>query len=364
MLITTIDELRLHSPAHALDTLDGLTGFIDNSEHDFLLEKLGEPLYQKLCQWYDDNQGVMSRVAQGAAGENDLPPFNHLCLMAQRVVAFDALGRAIGMQIVSVHNSGVNQMTAEDYDKPSKDSIDTYRTTCVTEAHAALNRLLRQLEQWAKKPDPAEGEGDDYDKERKEIIDLWKQSSYYYLAAGLLIPSCEVMMRYLNIYDSREKFIQLLPDMQFIQEEVIAPAIGEELLQNLVTYARDGKLPEEAPEGTEALYQQTVHKLRRILVALLVGRTAVLKYSKEQKIQAHDDGVRLLTNLTDFLKRNKLLPNENENENENCDENENHNCDENENHNGDENENKDEDKKEHRHCHERAEPACWTPPLF
>jgi len=361
MIITTIDELRLHSPAHALDTLDGLTGFIDNSEHDFLLEKLGEPLYQKLCQWYDDNQGVMSRVAQGAAGENDLPPFNHLCLMAQRVVAFDALGRAIGMQIVSVHNSGVNQMTAEDYDKPSKDSIDTYRTTCVTEAHAALNRLLRQLEQWAKKPDPAEGEGDDYDKERKEIVTLWKQSSYYYLAAGLLIPSCEVMMRYLNIYDSREKFIQLLPDLQFIQEEVIAPAIGEELLQKLVTYARDGKLPEDAPEGTETLYQQTVHKLRRILVALLVGRTAVLKYSKEQKIQAHDDGVRLLTNLTDFLKRKKLInengeDNENENENENKDE------------NGEDNENENDNgnKKEHRycHCHERAEPACWTPPLF
>ena len=361
MIITTIDELRLHSPAHALDTLDGLTGFIDNSEHDFLLEKLGEPLYQKLCDWYDDNQGVMSRVAQGAAGENDLPPFNHLCLMAQRVVAFDALGRAIGMQIVSVHNSGVNQMTAEDYDKPSKDSIDTYRTTCVTEAHAALNRLLRQLEQWAKKPDPAEGEGDDYDKERKEIINLWKQSSYYYLAAGLLIPSCEVMMRYLNIYDSREKFIQLLPDMQFIQEEVIAPAIGEELLQNLVTYARDGKLPENAPEGTETLYQQTVHKLRRILVALLVGRTSVLKYSKEQKIQAHDDGVRLLTNLTDFLKRNKLI-NEDPSAPSTGSEESGSGQDE----NPSAGSGQDGNKKEHRHCHchERAEPACWTPPLF
>ena len=299
MIITTIDELRLHSPAHALDTLDGLTGFIDNSEHDFLLEKLGEPLYQKLCQWYDDNQGVMSRVAQGAAGENDLPPFNHLCLMAQRVVAFDALGRAIGMQIVSVHNSGVNQMTAEDYDKPSKDSIDTYRTTCVTEAHAALNRLLRQLEQWAKKPDPAEGEGDDYDKERKEIINLWKQSSYYYLAAGLLIPSCEVMMRYLNIYDSREKFIQLLPDLQFIQEEQIATSVGDDLMKALVDFSTNGTKPDGAEE---ALLQTVLHRLRKVMAALLAGRTSVLKYTKEQKVQFHDDGVRMFETAINFLR--------------------------------------------------------------
>ena len=50
MIITTIQELRLASPAHALDSIDGLVGFIDNSEHDFLEEKLGTPLYDSLCQ--------------------------------------------------------------------------------------------------------------------------------------------------------------------------------------------------------------------------------------------------------------------------------------------------------------------------
>ena len=30
------------------------------------------------------------------------------------------------------------------------------------------------------------------------------------------------------------------------------------------------------------------------MAALLVGRTSVIKYTKEQKIQAHDDGVRML----------------------------------------------------------------------
>ena len=41
MIITTIEELRLASPAHAIDSIDGLVGFIDNSEHDFLEDIVG-----------------------------------------------------------------------------------------------------------------------------------------------------------------------------------------------------------------------------------------------------------------------------------------------------------------------------------
>lgn len=42
------------------------------------------------------------------------------------------------------------------------------------------------------------------------------------------------------------------------------------------------------------------------MVALLISRTKVLKYDKEQKVQAHDDGVRMLQNVTEYLK--SLVP--------------------------------------------------------
>ena len=312
MIITTIEELRLHSPAHALDSIDSLVGFIDNSEHDFLEEKLGTPLYQHLQAWYDDNQTMMSQVSAPTIGDTTLPPYNRLCLLAQRCVAFDALGRAIGMQVVSVNNSGVNQMVTDDYQAPDKNgkTIEMYRDTCNREAHAAVNQLLRQLELWCK--------ADDADEDRKEICKLWQQSPYYYQAAALITPSCEVLQRYLNIYDSREKFIQLLPDMQFIQEEIIGNAIGEELLQVVVNFARDGKIPEPNTEGegdnsqlsiinsqlSEATLGRLLHRLRKVMAALLVGRTSVLKYTKEQKVQAHDDGVRMLQNVVEYIKNN------------------------------------------------------------
>jgi hypothetical protein len=338
MIITTIEELRLHSPAHALDSIDSLVGFIDNSEHDFLEEKLGTPLYQKLQEWYDQNQSLMSQVSAPMIGDTTLPPYNRLCLLAQRCVAFDALGRAIGMQVVSVNNSGVNQMVAEDYIAPDKNgkTIEMYRETCNREAHAAVNQLLRQLEMWCKMigdvrgqtpgTDNGEAETDardlspDIDNERKEICELWQQSAYYYQAAALITPSCEVLQRYLNIYDSREKFIQLLPDMQFIQEEIIGNAIGEDLLQTVINFARDGYVRGQTP-GTDngeaeqdardlspdisaATLGRLLHRLRKVMAALLVGRTSVLKYTKEQKVQAHDDGVRMLQNVVEYIKNN------------------------------------------------------------
>ena len=322
MLITTIQELRLASPAHALDSIDGLVGFIDNSEHDFLEDKLGTPLYEALCKWYDENPVTRSTVSDYQTGY-----WNRLLLLAQRVVAFDALGRAIGMQAISVNNAGINQMIADDYPAPDKNgkTIDLYRETCNKEAHAALNQMLRQLEQWCKEqhhPQPlSEGEGSESGDdsvlsnsvaEKEEIVTKWKESRYYYLAAALLLPSCETLQTYLNIYDSREKFIQLLPDLQFIQEEIIGNSIGEELLKVVIDFARDGIVPSDSVAGipAEALTEPTltrlVHRLRKVMVALLVGRTAVLKYTKEQKVQAHDDGVRMLLNVAEYLK--SLVP--------------------------------------------------------
>ena len=317
MIITNIQELRLASPAHALDSMDGLLGFIDNSEHDFLEDKLGTPLYNALCQWYDENPMTRSTISDYQTGY-----WNRLLLIAQRVVAFDALGRAIGMQAISVNNSGINQMIADDYPAPDKNgkTIDLYIQTCNKEAHAALNQMLRLLEQWCKEPAEPDGKPSgvvagmdgnaaatatvlsDSVAEKEEIVTLWKESRYYYLAAQLLIPSCETLQAYLNIYDSREKFIQLLPDLKFIQEEQIATSVGEDLMKAIVDYQTDGKLPEDAPAGLAALFSTVLHRLRKVVVALLAGRSLVLKYTKEQKVQFHDDGVRMFETAINYLR--------------------------------------------------------------
>ena len=318
MIITSIQELRIASPAHALDSIDGLVGFIDNSEHDFLEDKLGTPLYDALCQWYDENPVTRSSIADYQTGY-----WNRLLLMAQRVVAFDALGRSAGMQGVSVNNAGINQMVADDYPKADPSAVDTYRKTAFAEAMKSCNYMLAELERWttaAAKAAAATGtakddtaaatvpdgspSGDD-PTERTAIVALWAKSRYYYLAASMLIPSAVVLQQYLDFDESREKFIRMLPDLRYIQEEIIANAIGEEYLDHLIDVAIN-TAGDGSPITTKSSVElRIIHQLRRVIVAWLISRTKVLKYDKEAKLQAHDDGVRKIQDACDFIRRHQ-----------------------------------------------------------
>lgn len=316
MIITSIEELRLVDPNHAFDSIDGMVGFIDNSEHSFLEDKLGTPLYNELCRWYDENPSNRSSVADYQTGY-----WNRLLLMAQRCVGFDALGNASGMQGVSFNNSGMNVSIASDYPKADEKEKETYRKTAFTNAMKSCDIMLAELEKWttlaAKTTNTAaqevsasavssdSSEGESSDAELTTIVTLWKQSRYYYLAASMLIPSAVVLQQYIDFSESREKFIRMLPDLRFIQEEVIANAIGEEYLDYLIDVSLN-QAGDAKPITTKSpLDLRIIHQLRRVMVAWLGSRTSVLKYSNEEKVTFHDDGVRKLSDACKFIQQHQ-----------------------------------------------------------
>ena len=301
MIITTIEELRRCLPSHAIDHIEAFKGYIDNSEHEFLLQPLGQPLYDKLCDWYDENQPTYSEVEDRETGY-----WNRLLLIAQRCVAFDAMSRAIDQQAISINGAGINFASADDYKPADRDAINAAKLSYQKEAHSALNRLLYTLEQWTAQC-PTEEDVTAETQELYEICKFWRSSRYFYLVAQLLIPSAVVLQEYLNIYDSREKFIQMLPDLHFIQEEIIAPAIGEDFCEFLVGMQTTGGTKRDATAAVSsepkvladdseipATTRRLLHKLRKIEATLLEGRTRVIKVDKDRKIQAHDEGIRLL----------------------------------------------------------------------
>ena len=301
MIITTIEELRRCLPSHAIDHIEAFKGYIDNSEHEFLLQPLGQPLYDRLCDWYDENQPTYSEVEDRETGY-----WNRLLLIAQRCVTFDAMSRAIDQQAISINGAGINFASADDYKPADRDAINAAKLSYQKEAHSALNRLLYTLEQWTAQC-PTEEDVTAETQELYEICKFWRSSRYFYLVAQLLIPSAVVLQEYLNIYDSREKFIQMLPDLHFIQEEIIAPAIGEDFCEFLVGMQTTGGTKRDATAAVSsepkvladdseipATTRRLLHKLRKIEATLLEGRTRVIKVDKDRKIQAHDEGIRLL----------------------------------------------------------------------
>lgn len=307
MLLTTPQELRLYLPSHVVESIEPFSGFIDNSEHDFLLEKIGMPLYRRLTEMYDEITDKDSILP----GRSELSPWHKLIHLCQRPVAFDMLYRAVDVSAVSINASGINQVGTGGFDVADADAIERYKRRLNTEAHRGIDRLLATLEEWAedvvayneglKNPLPEEEQAFDdaeFAEEKEEIIGLWRKSRYYYFVDGLFINTAQDFNRYVDIYDSREKFIQLLPDLRYCQEFVLRPELGDTLTDYLLERMRNR-------DGNET--EKTAINLAKYTLALKVeARSSMFK-----RETAKDEAIGSMTRLVEHLKSHQdQLPEE------------------------------------------------------
>ena len=303
MILSTTKELRLHIPSNAIDEISSLQGILDNSEKDFLRDKLGDSLYNRLCEYYQTVSPDDFYMAV-CNGENTQHPWMQLLLMAQRMVTYDAMSRFVYTQALSINGTGINVASSDDYGTASKDLLDKGVQGYKREAMVSLNQMLVMLEGWAKKmatpapiadADTIEQPTEPKDEEHKaieEISLLWQESQYYYLHHDLLIATCADLQHYIDIYESREKFIRLLPDPHFIQDEYISEAIGEDTVQRLL-HTDD---PADKP---------LLRKVRRLMVAHLEERTTILTIDKARRAAAHNEAISLHSSVLRLMEMRK-----------------------------------------------------------
>lgn len=302
MIISTTKELRIHAPSVAIDDLGSFQGILDNSEKDFLLDKLGAKLYQSLCKYYESisPDDFYMDVTNGTYATT---PYKVLLLYAQRMVVFDALSRFAPQQAVSVNSTGINMASSNDYDSVSDKMLDKSVQGYKKEAMVSLNNLLVLLEGWATPINTAMEIADttetdtasEYRKQVEEIVAHWQESKFYFLHSDLLIPTALTLQRYVDIYDNRDRFIRLLPDLHFIQDEYITEALGEEVLTQLL-------------HSTDPTDQRLLRKVQRLMVAHLKERTTVIAFDKQTRQQAHDDVVALRTSVLKAIKERTEPP--------------------------------------------------------
>lgn len=302
MILTTTKELRLHAPSVAIDDLGSFQGILDNSEKDFLLDKLGAKLYQSLCKYYE-SISPDDFYLDVTSGTYAATPYKVLLLYAQRMVVFDALARFAPQQAVSVNSTGINMASSNDYDTVSDKMLDKSVQGYKKEAMVSLNNLLVLLEGWATTANTAmaidETAGTDNEEEFQEqiedIVYLWQESKFYFLHSDLLIPTALTLQQYVDIYDNRDRFIRLLPDLHFIQDEYITEAIGEDVIAQLL-------------HSTDPADQRLLRKVQRLMVAHLKERTTVIAFDKQTRQQAHDDAVALRTSILNTIKERTEQP--------------------------------------------------------
>lgn len=321
MILSTNQELRLILPSNAVDDIANLQGVLDNSEKDFLQDKLGKPLYTRLCEYYTTlgGDGFYQQKIDGSYAKK---PWSVLLNLAQRMVVNDAMARYAYQQILSVNGAGVNIASSTDYDPATEKLLDKGVAGYRMEAMVSLNNLLKLLENWAVSINtPAEAsdqkdgsastevpkgestevqnvESTEVPKDEsteahtaiQEIVLLWQESKYYYLHHDLLFPTCSVLEQYLSVHDNRDKFIRLLPDLRYIQDEYIADVFGDELIDRL----------QHADDRDKLL-----RKVRRLMTAYLVERTTVIAFDKATRLLAHNESISLRDSVYRLLNAEK-----------------------------------------------------------
>lgn len=321
MILSTNQELRLILPSNAVDEIANLQGVLDNSEKDFLQDKLGKPLYTRLCEYYTTlgGDGFYQQKTDGSYAKK---PWSVLLNLVQRMVVNDAMARYAYQQILSVNGAGVNIASSTDYDPATEKLLDKGVAGYKKEAMVSLNNLLILLENWAVsintpaettapkdgsastevpknestevpddgKSDIPQDESTEAHTAIEEIVLLWQESKYYYLHHDLLIPTCSILQQYLDVYDNRDKFIRLLPDLRYVQDEYIADVFGDELITRL----------QHADDRDKLL-----RKVRRLMTAYLVERTTVIAFDKATRLLAHNESVSLRDSVYRLLKAEK-----------------------------------------------------------
>ena len=284
LILTTPQELRQYHPAHVLSTLDGYVGFIRSSQTQFLTPYVGKPLFNAVLAKYENVYDKEELLA-----DNEFTPWQELIHLCQGPVAFDMAYRSADVVGVSLNDSGLNIVETGGYEKADKEDKESYKKRMYKEAHAAIDRLLVTLEEWAEEVGATDLEDLSEElQEKKEIVTLWRQSRYYYLAEGLFINTARKLNEFIDIYESREKFIQLLPDLRYCNEFVIRPELGDALTDDLIRKQQDGAL---SSVETQAVY------LAQYALALKVEERSPLFKRPEAK----DEAIGAIKRMVDYI---------------------------------------------------------------
>lgn len=294
MLITTVDELRLHLPNHAYDDLESMAGAFRRSEADVLVEKVGTALYREMLKHYsqiDDAERRDWLVQEGQFDGQD-NPWAELTYLCQQVIVFDAFCRNADINAISVNQSGINVVDADNYDAASKDGIAAYKKQLNKEMHAAVNRLLIFLEECSVCCDATTSDNDEPEEEmlapQQEIVTLWKSSKFYYKHTHLFVATATQFQEYVDIYDSRERFVSLLPDIRFCQRQYIVNELGIPLASDLLAKKITGT-------GNDA-EQETIRMAQEALCLCVETRSKMFN-----RPEAKDEAFGSVTRMVDYV---------------------------------------------------------------
>lgn len=288
MLVTTTEEIRAYLPTSVYSGDQSLLTLMEDTEESVLVPILGRKLYDKVCEDYAKAMEDHGGVTAAYIDKESLTPEIRLVRACQMPVVYLSLANSSGILTVSLNDGGgLNQVYTDGYDKADKEAVSRFERDAYFKGRRGIDRLLLFLEEDACSKEPV-------------FADLWRESRYFYLQGDLLFTTAIELNRYLDISESREKFIAMLPDIRYCQTSYLAPEIGEELTEALVKWCtrslQSDLFTGEDKDAVNAVWQKAVDRLRMTLALYVESRRP-----EKQRKYSENDAVYSMTQAKKYI---------------------------------------------------------------
>lgn len=237
MILTETQEIASYLPTSKWRDAQSLLSYTEEEESNVLLPVLG----QELLDWLNEQYGHL--VAEQGGVTSQMFPVEkvddtvRLIRICQKVVLYMALANNSGLLTVSFNpGGGLNMVSADNFENADKETIARFERDAYKKAHRNIDAMLTLLERDARKEEPV-------------FAGMWKKSRYYYLQSNLLITTAMQMQDYLDIKGSREKYIELVPDLKYCQSTYLTPQVGDELMKAFIASATNPDIVPTASKG-------------------------------------------------------------------------------------------------------------------
>ena len=259
MLLTERKEIDIFLPTSVMESAENLLTLAADAEETYLLPVLGRPLFNRVNELYQE----VSLDESWALPQNtaDAPAHQKLIRLCQEVVVYMTLANNAGLFSVSMNDAGLNTPSAAGYEEADEKRIDRFVKDAFKKGHRAIDRLLVFLEE-------------DACSEAPEFTEEWKKSKYFYRNHDTLFTTAVEFDRYVNIDESREWFVKLLPDIRFCQDTFLCPQVGYGLMDALVQWQTS---PSGLNEKDARVWQTATQKLRQALALYAENRNEKLR---------------------------------------------------------------------------------------
>lgn len=324
VLLQTLDDLSSLYPTSKWSKIDALTPMLHAEEYNTLSPILGDALLERLHADMDNllsqhNEQSLKGLESHELNAEEVKLFT-LLRACQSVTLYGVLAHHRAELSTSLNmGGGFNRMSAGDYDVADKDSLKDLDRELFANLHRSTDILLRILERdaaLAEKPEDEEVYGVKYSLWGK----MWRESKWFYLKSDLLFTRAEELDTFVSINQSREKYIQMVPDLRYIQGAYIIPQVGKKLFKSLVGSLTDNECiskqamlaktimnPDEKHTITEEELEECASDMEDAIYHLRMAAAQFLRSRTEKSTEKKYEGELAMNQAMQFIAESKWL---------------------------------------------------------